>query len=1439
MSKPTFIVGIGASAGGLESLERLFSRTPEDTGMAFVVIQHLSPDYKSVMDELLSRHTSIPIVVAEEGTRVEANHIYLMPPKKEMIISDGHLHLADKDPKAGLTLPIDHFFRSLAQDAGDRAVAIVLSGTGSDGSRGIKHVNQYGGLVISEDSHSAKFNGMPLASQETGLVHHVLEASAMPELLVRMASQPRNWDSKFKPVDDTPLEGVEAVFDLLNRQYDIDFSHYKPTTVSRRIERRVALVNARDLDEYVERLRDDANELNLLYKDLLIGVTQFFRDAEPFGLVEEKIIPRILDDVPESEEVRVWVAGCATGEEPYSLAILFHEAFAKADRQVKLKIFATDVHSASLEYAARGIFEADRLNHITPERLQKFFTVKEDRYQVSRTVRQSIVFAQHNLLKDAPFTNLDLITCRNLLIYFQPNAQRKALSHFHFGLKTGGTLLLGLSETPGELSDEFETLDEHCKLYRKRRDIKLPLGIQAQRVPELAVRSVPRYFNAMIPIYDHMLEKFMPPAFLVNQNRELVECYAGAEKLLRIRGRRPSHDLLDLLDGDAKTAIVGALARVIHHGEPISFSGVRLRTEDREQIFRLEIEMIQDRVSGDRYYLIVLHPLAEPSTREPMSEMDTGQISRDIVANLEEELRYSKENLQATIEELETSNEEMQATNEELVASNEELQSTNEELHSVNEELYTVNTEHQKKIRELAELNCDMENLLRSTDVAIIFLDHTLKIRRFTPQVVELFDLVPSDIGRRIHTFAHKIRYENLVNDLELVLRDGKSLEREVRTVQDDHYFMRVLPYRVANRIEGIVLSLIDISTIVEARQRLSHLSAIVESSKDAIISMDLNGKILSWNHGAELLYGFSSSEAVGQDERTLTIPKSGLPEMERLLHRVCLGEHVESVDAEFMRKDGSAVFASLTLSPIRVADGSIAAVSSIARDMTERRRLEQMFRRTFDSMPAGMVMCNSEGQIVLVNNRVLELFGYRDDELRGALVETLVPERYQERHVSHRRRYFAESMGRLMGEGRELFGRRKDGSEFPVEVGISRVETDEGFFVLAAIADITARRDATEALRDEIDRRERFLAMLSHELRNPLNAVRNASHLLSSGPDVVMAKEAVAIIGRQTHHMTRLLDDLLDVSRITRDRISLNLEQVDLRNVLDEAVEAVQPLASEGSVIIERDFCLEPVVIEADHSRLEQVVSNLLTNAVKYSNEGGRVTLRLEKNTSHATVFVRDKGVGISSEMLPRIFDLFVQADTTLDRSKGGIGVGLTLARKLVQMHGGSISAHSDGVGQGSEFEVVLPLVKKSSQGALARPHFRALVEKMPGRVLIVEDQYDNRSMLRAILELKGMQVLDAASGKEGLELVEAHRPEVAIIDIGLPEMSGYDVARAIREKYQDGIRLIALTGYGQQTDIKSALDAGFDHHLVKPLQPHKLYQLLNVKSDSRPAAN
>jgi two-component system CheB/CheR fusion protein len=1139
---------------------------------------------------------------------------------------------------------------------------------------------------------------------------------------------------------------MDALLRLLRDHFGIDFSFYKTTTVGRRIQRRVDLLRLAGLASYVEHLRNDPNELNALYQDLLIGVTQFFRDPEAFDRLESEVIPTLLDKLPEDEELRVWVAGCATGEEAYSLAMLFWEAFTARNRPVRLKLLATDVHQASLEHAGTGVYGDEQLRFVKPQRLDRFFTRRSSGFQIAHDLRQLIVFARHNVTKDAPFTKMHFISCRNMLIYFQPQPQRTVISLFHFGLAPNGVLFLGASETPGALTDEFIAIDDHWKIYRKRRDvqllsqIRLPLQRHVARRP--ALHDVPRSHAPdplILQTYDQLLDRFMPPGFLVDEDSVLIDSFAGAESLLKIRRRRPSSNLLDLLDDELRPVVAGAIQRAIRENAAVSYSGIPFQgdTEAGERRCTLVAEPLLHPRTNTRHVLLTFQGIAPGRVLPPAVAVDSialNEASRNHLDTLETELAYTRETLQATIEELETSNEEMQATNEELVASNEELQSTNEELHSVNEELYTVNAEYQQKIMELKELNTDMAHLLEGTDVGTVFLDGELRIRRFTSRIATVFRFQSFDIGRRISDFSHNIERPQLMDDIEQVRKTGQVIEDEVRDRSAVPYFLRVLPYRTnrngdhdpdAPEIDGVVLTLTDISALDRARSHLAELSAIVESSDDAIIGNTLAGTITSWNRGAERLYGYAPEQAISQPMRILMQPGTEA-ELERYLEQIRRGEKVEHVGALSRHQAGASVDVSTTLSPIHDRRGQITGISAIGRDiaplLTAQRELEQRQRR----------------------------------------IATLLE------------------------------------------------QAEEG-----------ARR------------REQFIAMLSHELRNPLAAVMNATTLIKKQPDIDSIARCQAVIERQARHMKRLLDDLLDVSRITRGKFQLLNEDIDLRVPIEAAVESTSPLFAERGVVLDHSLPRQAMPVRGDTSRLVQVVVNLLSNAANYSPRASTVRLLVTIENGQGIVRVIDHGVGIESDLQDKIFDLFVQSEQRLDRSRGGLGVGLSLAKNIVDLHGGTIEVHSDGPGKGSDFTVSLPLVPSDvATWDLERTPTR---RSDRCRIVLVDDQADSREMLRMLLESRNHIVIDVEDGPTAIEVITRERPDVAFIDIGLPAMNGYEVAQRIRDRPGlDDVTLVALTGYGAPSDVSAARAAGFDEHLIKPAELAKLERILASKKPS-----
>lgn len=837
------VVAIGASAGGLDALERLFGRLPAHTGAAFVVVQHLSPEHKSMMGNLLARHTTMPVREVQQDEALAADTVYLIPPGKTMRLARDRLQLAPK-PERGLSLPIDIFFASLADAVGERALAVVLSGTGSDGSRGLAGIAAAGGYVFVQDPDDARFDGMPRSAIGTGLADCVAPIEALAERLAERLRHPSAAAPQppGEAGDATPRP-LDAILELLLASGGIDFRDYKPNTVMRRIERRMQVLHAGSLDPYLALLRASPEEAVLLRRELLIPVTRFFRDPEVFELLAEQVVPALVmreDPAP----IRVWVACCATGEEAYSMAMLFAEAFARLGRSRPVKIFATDVEQHYLDQAAAGQYGDSVAAELGPERLARFFRECPGGHAVVPELRQMVIFARHNLVANPPFTRMDLVSCRNALIYLHPTAQEHALRRLQYALGVGGHLVLGPSESLGALHRDFRALAGGTKVFQLlRRDRLVGLRLSSQhRLAAGRGDAAPAGPAAPASPVDsalaHLMRAYTPPALLVGEGRELLHVYGDAGRLLQVPEGAPSLDVLKLLPREvawAASSLLQAVAgeRRVHRLAPLELAAA---AGGRIALAAHPLES----PDGRPLVLLAFEPAGAEAPAATAASLPAGQLAH--IENLERELSQTHMSLQATVEELETSNEELQATNEELMASNEELQSTNEELQSVNEELYTVNAEYQEKVDILNAVNADLENMSRAAAIPTLFVDDSLALLRFTPETTQLFKLRESDVGRSLEDFAHRLDYPEFFADLRRTLADGAVVEREVRSAGGDWWLSRVQPYRDLSpgSPARAVVTFVNVTSLKDAQR----LQAVIDSLPEHLAVMDAHGTI-------------------------------------------------------------------------------------------------------------------------------------------------------------------------------------------------------------------------------------------------------------------------------------------------------------------------------------------------------------------------------------------------------------------------------------------------------------------------------------------------------------------------------------------------------------------------------------------------------------------
>ena len=1331
-----WVVGIGASAGGIKALKQFFSSMPRDSGMAFVVILHLSPQHESTLDLLLRGQTPMPVTQVQATVKVEPNHVYVIPPNKNLAMVDGHIELTEPEPTPGKRVAIDMFLRTLADAYGKNAVGVILSGTGADGTIGLKRVKEQGGIAIVQQPEDAEYDSMPRSAIASALVDLILPAEGIPEKIIWLRDNaerlPLPADKDAPPPEIGDAESLREVLTLLRVRTRHDFHDYRLPTLLRRVARRLQVHELPDTSSYLGFLRDHPEELNILLKNLLISVTNFFRDSEAFSALEREGIPGLFAGKTADDVVRVWVAGCATGEEAYSLAILLNEYADKLREPPKLQIFATDIDEEALAEARAGRYPEAIAGDVTPERLNRFFVKEGDYYRVKKTLRNVVLFAPHNVLRDPPFFKLDLISCRNLLIYLNRETQERVLQIFHFVLRPGGLLFLGNSESAETAAYRFAPVNKKQRLYAGR-------GPQAPPPPPVMPHPGNWQVNSSAPstgyrekqlsfseLHYKLLELEMPPSILVNGDDEIVHLSENAGRFLHIPGGEPSRELLKAVHPSLRHDLRAALFISKQENGNAQAESVQFNPSGGEESFvNIRVRQVETPDSAGGFRLVIFDESGKPTAADAagtpvVTASAAGEQMETIVRRLEDELARSKDRLRSTIEqheaaaeELKASNEELQAVNEEMRSTTEELETGKEELQSLNEELNTVNKELEEKVDEVSHANADLQNLMASTEIGSIFLDRELRIKGYTPQAQQIFNIIASDIGRPLKHLTHKLAYDGLADDAGEVLKHSSRLEREISGTDDRHFVARLSPYRtLEDKIDGVVLTFVEVTELKRTAEALRHREAVLQVTQKT-------AKAGVWN---------------------FRLPGGG----------------------GWMSKESYRLYEA-------------------------------------DPMPE-----------ISLENWLTKL--HPND--REAVAEAL--------------RQAVEGHGEYSHE--LALNRPGEGVRWLWEVGRADYDVNGNPQVISGITlDITERKQAEEALREAARNKDEFLAMLAHELRNPLAPIRSGLEVLRRTNNQGGSNEqALDVIGRQIEQVVRLVDDLLDISRITQRKISLRKERIELATVIETAVESCQPLLEVAGHELTIRLPPEPVYLDGDLTRLSQVILNLLNNAVKYTRPGGRITLTAVRENDKAEIRVRDTGIGIAPDMLPRIFDMFTQVGRDSERKQGGLGIGLSLVKQLIELHGGTVEARSAGLGMGSEFVVCLP-----SAAAVTSPETKpgggteSSSKPQPRRILIVDDNIDAADLLEVILRMDGHEVRSAADGQTAIQIASEFQPEVCLLDIGLPDLDGYEVARQIRSQIPTAL-IIAISGWGRVEDRRRSQAAGFNHHFVKPVKVRDLQKLI-----------
>jgi len=1367
-NEPFPIVGIGASAGGLEAFTQLLKHLPADTGMGFVLVQHLDPDHDSALVQILARVTSMPVREVANELRIAPNHVYIIPPNTDMATAQGVLKLQRRQAGRAPHHSIDFFFESLARDQHECAIGVILSGTASDGTLGMEAIKADGGVTFAQDE-SARYDSMPRSAIAAGCVDFVLSPENIAKELARIARHPYVAGQPLASTPLSPLEGetkkgegsadkgtgqngFQKILFLLRNHSGVDFSLYKSKTVHRRIARRMLLNKIDRPQAYATFLRGNPKELEALYSDMLINVTSFFRNPEAFEVLKEKVFPKLILK-PRDKPHRVWVLGCSTGQEAYSIAMSFVEFSEQAGHARKLQLFATDVNEALLDKGRAGLYAKSLVHDLSPERLRRFFVEDNGGYRVAKFLREMVLFARQNLLSDPPFSQMDLVTCRNLLIYLEQDLQRKMLPTLHYALKPGGFLFLGESESLGSLADLFEPVDKKHKIFAKKPGLTAPLHFVPRhpaekkeiltRKPPGAPEGFPTHVDTQREADRVTLNRFAPPGVLIDAQLQVLQFRGETSLFLKPPSGNASFQVLKMAREGLMLPLRAAIKKAKEENKAVRRVGVRVARNGGTRTVNFEVVPLAH--LKERCCLIFFEDTKRGGL-QTASASEAGQPEKipgpherrrvkrpegrapdepRRIVELESALAENREYTQSLQEQHEAANEELQASNEEVTSANEELQSINEELEtskeeleSANEELTTVNDEMVNRNVELNRTSADLNNLHTSINMAILLLTRDLAIRRFTPLAEKLFNLRTGDVGRPLSNVRHNLDLPDLEQLLQEVIDTSSERELGVQDNEGRWYSLRARPYlTLDNKIDGVVLVLSDIDTLKRSEQEIAaardYAEAILRTTRYPLVVLTAELRVSTANAAFYKTFTVRPGETNGRLIYEVGNGQWNIPRLREFLEDI-LPRNSFFDDFEVTHDFESIGRRTMLLNARRLNTGEQDAPRRILLaidDITEGKQLEALrlseirYRRLFEAAGAGVLAVDPRThRITDANPFMSELLGYtREEFLEKELCEIGL---FQNQAACEAA--FRELHEKGIFRDDDLPVQTKAGERLTLEV-IGNLYDEAGRQVIQCnIRDITERRHVEEerkrlltreqAARQEAEAANRakddFLATVSHELRTPLNSILGWSTLLRNhGLDDATSVRALESIERNAKVQAQLIEDILDVSRIIVGKMSLESRPLDLEQIINAAIDTARPAADAKSIQIQTHCDTDVGLVSGDPGRLQQVVWNLLSNAVKFTPNGGRVDIRLERLDSDVQITVCDTGKGISADFLPLVFDRFRQADSTSTRKYGGLGLGLAIVRQIIEMHGGTVHAESRGEGQGATFTVRIPI--------------------------------------------------------------------------------------------------------------------------------------------------
>ncbi|GGG14893.1 chemotaxis protein CheB [Pontibacter amylolyticus] len=1337
-----YLIGIGASAGGLEAIHKLFDHFPGNSSFSFVIIQHLSPDHKSLMAELLSKHTSMQVREAEDNTFTRPNCVYVLPSGKQLSLQNGRLRLTEKPRNREPNFAVDTFFESLAVDRGPNAIGIVLSGTGTDGSKGVRAIKQAGGLVVVQDPESAKFDGMPRSAIDTGEVDFVLPPDQIPHEIIeytRRTPLVKSIIQNGKQQEQLDEEAVlKEILDLVCSHTQIDFTHYKKPTLNRRIQKRMQTLKLNSLQEYLDYLHANPAEIKILCQEFFINVTSFFRDPEAFHQLEKKVIPDILKSKEEGEPIKVWIAACSTGEEAYTLAILFQEASHKLGRPLDVKLFATDVDQQALQKASKGAYPANTIRkQVSEARQQRFFQKTGNKYVVSDEIRKMVIFAQHDLQKDPPFSKIDLITCRNMLIYLNPSLQYKVLSLFPYALNMGGYLMLGPSEHIGDMQEYFEEENRKWNIFRKVKDrssLQRSYGVtdyhtnsmQQSQASQFKTTQLNRYNEAFM---DALAEDFKVTALYVDTNYQLLHGIGDINRFLKFPDKRLHFNLIKMVPEELAVVLSVSIRKAIKTKRSVVGRQVAVKFGKKERLIHTSVRPVTLEKGQPPLILVLLQEMGEVSPQPRLSE--TPHLSDadyyQQLTTLETELRETRESLQMTVQDLSTANEELQSSNEELMSSNEELQSSNEEMQSLNEELHTVNSEHQLKIKELQELNEDLDNYFRSSNVGQLFVDHSLEVRKYTPSVEQIVNIIGGDIGRPVYHLSHSLKYARLFDDIRQVNNTSQGIEQEVETENGRYYLMRIIPYlkRDGNK-DGVVISFVDVTTL---KTLSSVVQGVLDSSLNSIMAMqavrdnkeqikDFNWTLL--NKKAEEMLGESSANLM-QGSVTATIPhlrdtglfrkfcqvvETGKPlHIEQLLilneqkawyeiAAVKMGTGIAVTMANINDKKRSEDQTLAAYEELKKAEENLTVLNNQLERLVEDRtrelaESEERFRLVAMATNDVVWDWNLAANEIWWSDGLYKMLGFDEQEISGGLEGWFSKLHPDDRNEVERSVNDAINNGRKQWNA-EYRIQHKEGSYTYVSnrAYILYNEYQMPYRMIGSFIDLSDLKLAQDELQQTnehlmrvIDDLDTFVYTASHDLKSPIanieglmlvleEQIREAEPLPGEPTDplFVMIKDSII-------RFKNVIRDLTDIAKVQRD-VDGESEPLQIETVYNTIFEGLRGEAERKQAIIETDFSEAPN-ISFSKKNLNSILYNLLSNALKYSSPDRRphVKIKSSQKGKKLVLSIEDNGLGISKESQGKMFTLFKRFHSHVD----GTGMGLYIVKRIMDNSGGQVHVKSE----------------------------------------------------------------------------------------------------------------------------------------------------------------